>query len=83
MVFEKSSSIARCQTSQHQDEGHILLLQYLKQQNVKTLKVNIRSYNYLNCRERYKDQDPCSYTRNLSSCEIKALACEQVSVSVY
>ena len=34
MVFEKYSNIARCQTSQHQDEVHILLLQYLKQGNM-------------------------------------------------
>ena len=46
------------------------MLRHLKQ-------IYERSYNYLNCREQYKDQDPCSYTRNLSSCEIKALACEQ------
>jgi len=45
----------------------------LTKKALSSTEMNIQKVIYLNCGKRYEDMiDPRSFTRNLSSCEIKA-----------
>ena len=48
-VCSKCSSFARCRTLHHQDEGHILLLQYLKQCNIYRLTHSVSELSGFTC----------------------------------